>query len=85
MDLTGPGSGTDPELMERLQRQVLDGAGEKLVDTPARQTEDGTKDVVAQLLAQARGTREGEWSPDAPDEVRRGSGRSLRPARRRGA
>ncbi|MEU9056452.1 hypothetical protein AB0D37_39710 [Streptomyces sp. NPDC048384] len=58
VDLTGPGSGTDPELMERLQRQVLGGATDEVVDTLVEQTEDGTNDVVAALLAQAR--REGE-------------------------
>ncbi|WP_455771599.1 recombinase family protein [Streptomyces hygroscopicus] len=56
VDLTGPGSGTDPELMERLTRQVLEGDG--VLDTLVEQTEDGTNDVVAALLAQAR--HEGE-------------------------
>ncbi|MFF3468178.1 recombinase family protein [Streptomyces sp. NPDC001984] len=52
--ITGPGSGTDPELMERLTRQILDGTTTQVLDDPARQTEDGTTDVVAQLPAQAR-------------------------------
>lgn len=38
--------------MERLQRQVLEGDG--VLDTLVEQTEDGTDDVVAALLAQAR-------------------------------
>lgn len=54
VDLTGPGSGTDPELMERLTRQVLDGKSDEVTDALAEQTEDEAKDVVAQLLAQAR-------------------------------
>ncbi|MFF5143074.1 hypothetical protein ACFY6U_25655 [Streptomyces sp. NPDC013157] len=58
VDLTGPGSGTDPELMDRLQRQVLGGATDEVTVTLVEQTEDGTDDVVAALLAQAR--REGE-------------------------
>jgi DNA invertase Pin-like site-specific DNA recombinase len=49
--ITGPGSGTDPELMERLTTQVLD--GDSVLDNLARQAE-GSHDVVAQLLAQAR-------------------------------
>jgi DNA invertase Pin-like site-specific DNA recombinase len=56
VDLTGPGSGTDPELMERLTRQVLEGDG--VLDTLVEQSEEQTDDVVAALLAQAR--REGE-------------------------
>ncbi|WP_225631029.1 hypothetical protein [Streptomyces solaniscabiei] len=59
MDLTGPGSGTDPELMERLTRQVLDGTTRRPTRSP-RQTEDGTKDVVAQLLAQTRNGGDGQ-------------------------
>lgn len=59
VDLTGPGSGTRPELMERLTRQVLDGTSDEVPDALARQTEDGTKDVVAQLLAQARNGGDG--------------------------
>ncbi|MGW0844249.1 recombinase family protein [Streptomyces sp. NPDC002787] len=58
VDLTGPGSGTDPELMERLQRQVLGGAADDVMDTLVEQSEEQTDDVVAALLAQAR--REGE-------------------------
>jgi hypothetical protein len=58
VDLTGPGSGTDPELMERLTRQVLGGATDEATATLVEQTEDGTDDVVAALLAQAR--QEGE-------------------------
>ncbi|MFD0733066.1 recombinase family protein [Planotetraspora mira] len=50
--ITGPGSGTDPERMERLTTQVLD--GDSVLDNLARQSEDGSHDVVAQLLAQAR-------------------------------
>lgn len=50
--ITGPGSGTDPERMERLTTQVLD--GDSVLDNLARQAEDGSHDVVAQLLAQAR-------------------------------
>ncbi|GAA2644250.1 hypothetical protein [Streptomyces vastus] len=60
MDLTGPGSGTGPELMERLTRQVLDGTSDEVPDAPVGQTEDGTKNVVAQLLAQARHGGDGE-------------------------
>ncbi|MFD9099027.1 recombinase family protein [Streptomyces collinus] len=51
VNLTGPGSGTDPELMERLQRHVLEGDG--VLDTLVDQTQDGTDDVAAALLAQA--------------------------------
>ncbi|WP_345584321.1 recombinase family protein [Streptomyces prasinosporus] len=58
VDLTGPGSGTDPELRERLTRQVMDGTTDDVLHTLVEQTEDGTNDVVATLLAQAR--REGE-------------------------
>jgi len=61
VDITGPGSDTDPELMERLQRQVLDGATDDVLHTLVEQTEDPTNDVVAALLAQAR--REGEDTP----------------------
>jgi DNA invertase Pin-like site-specific DNA recombinase len=57
VDLTGPGSGTDPELMERLQHQVLGGADDDVLHALVEQTED-QNDVVAALLAQAR--REGE-------------------------
>ncbi|UQA96664.1 recombinase family protein [Streptomyces halobius] len=69
VDLTGPGSGTDRELMERLTRQALTGDNQVLVDL-VRQAKDGTNsavladlgcrgedgsnDVVAELLAQAR-------------------------------
>ncbi|MFI8244421.1 hypothetical protein ACIF83_45600 [Streptomyces sp. NPDC085866] len=60
VDLTGPGSGTDPELMERLTQQVLDGTSDEVTDALAEQTEDGAKDVVAQLLAQARNGGNGE-------------------------
>jgi hypothetical protein len=61
VDLTGPGSGTDPELMERLQRQVLvGGAACDVLDTLVEQTEDQGDGVVAELLAEARGAREGE-------------------------
>ncbi|WP_404789171.1 serine integrase family protein [Streptomyces pristinaespiralis] len=52
--VTGPCRGTDPELMERLTRQVLDGTGNEVVDPLVEQTEDGTTDVVAELLAKAR-------------------------------
>ncbi|MFI6353596.1 hypothetical protein ACIBJF_13255 [Streptomyces sp. NPDC050743] len=60
VDLTSPGSGTEPELLERLTRQVLGPSAGDVVDTLVEQTEDGTDDVVAALLAQARGGREGE-------------------------
>ncbi|GGX41542.1 recombinase family protein [Streptomyces noursei] len=50
--ITGPGGGTDPELMERLTRQALD--GDRVLDDLVRQTEDGTTDIVAQLLTRAR-------------------------------
>ncbi|MFI1973305.1 hypothetical protein [Streptomyces cinnamoneus] len=50
--ITGPGSGTDPELMERLTAQVLD--GDTVLDDLARQAQHGTDDVMAQLLSQAR-------------------------------
>jgi len=58
--ITGPGSGTDPELMERLTRQVLDATGDQTADVLVEQTEDGTTDVVAHLLAQARNGRNSE-------------------------
>ncbi|CAL9667991.1 hypothetical protein SUDANB176_07322 [Streptomyces sp. enrichment culture] len=58
VDLTGPGSGTDPELMQRLTRQVMDSTTDDVLHTLVEQTEDGTNDVVATLLAQER--REGE-------------------------
>ncbi|MGW2648520.1 hypothetical protein ACWC2T_27205 [Streptomyces sp. NPDC001393] len=61
VDLTGPGSGTDPELLERLTRQVLGPAVGDVVDTLVEPSGDGTDDVVAAaLLAQARA--EGEDS-----------------------
>ncbi|WP_307811920.1 recombinase family protein [Streptomyces sp. HB-N217] len=60
VDLTGPSSGTDPELMDRLTRQALGGATDEVTATLVEQTEDGTNDVVAALLAQAR--HEGEDS-----------------------
>jgi DNA invertase Pin-like site-specific DNA recombinase len=60
VDLTGPGSGTDPELMERLTRQVLGPGTGDVVDTLVEQTEDGTDNVVAALLAQARNGGDGE-------------------------
>ncbi|MDH3039227.1 recombinase family protein [Streptomyces sp. TRM75561] len=58
VDLTGSGSGTDPELMEHLQHQVLGGTDDDVLHTLVEQTEDQTNDVVAALLAQVR--REGE-------------------------
>ncbi|MEK2479219.1 MULTISPECIES: hypothetical protein [Streptomyces] len=58
VDLTGPGSSTDPELMERFTRQVFDGTSDEVTDALAEQ--DGAKDVVAQLLAQARNGGDGE-------------------------
>lgn len=61
-----PTNGTDPKLMERLQRQVLGGATEEVVDTLVAQTGDGTNDVVAAPPAQAR--NEGEASAAAPYE-----------------
>nr|WP_234327949.1 recombinase family protein [Streptomyces sp. NRRL F-2664] len=60
VDLTGPSSGTDLELMDRLTRQALGGATDEVTATLVEQTEDGTNDVVAALLAQAR--HEGEDS-----------------------
>lgn len=54
VDLTGPGSGTDPELMERLQHQVLAPAADGVPRPLVEQTED----ELAALLAQAR--NEGE-------------------------
>ncbi|WP_211258953.1 hypothetical protein [Spirillospora albida] len=50
--ITGLGSGTDPELLERRTAQVIDGG--TVLDDLTRQAQDGTDDVVAQLLAQAR-------------------------------
>ncbi|MFI6062461.1 recombinase family protein [Streptomyces sp. NPDC051286] len=50
--ITGPGSGTDPALMERLTAQVLN--RDTVLDDLARQAEGGSDDLVAQLLAQAR-------------------------------
>ncbi|MFJ8696967.1 hypothetical protein [Streptomyces roseolilacinus] len=58
VDLTGPGSGTAPELMERFHRQVLE--GDSVLEALVEQTEDGTNDVVAQLLAQARNRGDAE-------------------------
>ncbi|MFE5110626.1 hypothetical protein [Streptomyces sp. NPDC056663] len=55
--ITGAGSGTDPGLMERLPRQVLDTTADETADAVVGQTEDGTTDVVAELLAQARNGR----------------------------
>lgn len=68
--IIGPGSGTDPELMERLTRQTLAGDTDHVLADLVRQTEDGTNDavladlvhhseegtnnVVLRLLAQAR-------------------------------
>ncbi|MFD7626341.1 hypothetical protein ACFV7Q_09870 [Streptomyces sp. NPDC059851] len=52
--ITGPGSGTDPELMERLTAQVL--GGDTVLDDLARPAQDRSDDVVAQLLAQAHDT-----------------------------
>ncbi|MGY5116234.1 hypothetical protein ACWC2H_10325 [Streptomyces sp. 900105755] len=46
--------GTDPELMERLTRQVLGPGSGDMVDALVEQVEDGTDDVVAALLAPAR-------------------------------
>ncbi|MFC9164417.1 recombinase family protein [Streptomyces fungicidicus] len=57
VDLTGPGSGTDPELMERLRRHVVGGAADDVMDTLVEESEEQTDDVVEALLAQAR--REG--------------------------
>ncbi|MFD5300122.1 hypothetical protein ACFWJU_33595 [Streptomyces mutabilis] len=54
MDLTGPGSGTEPELLERLQRQVLGGATDDALNALVEQTEDQANDVVAALLARTR-------------------------------
>ncbi|MFD5006249.1 hypothetical protein ACFWMV_25445 [Streptomyces mutabilis] len=54
VDLTGPGSGTEPELMERLQRQVLGGATDDALNALVEQTEDQANDVVAALLARTR-------------------------------
>jgi hypothetical protein len=53
--------------MERLARQVLDGLGEAVMDALVQQTEDGTTDVAAALLAQARD------GGDAQARVRRNS------------
>ncbi|MFE1391105.1 hypothetical protein ACFW5M_33835 [Streptomyces albogriseolus] len=53
-DLTGPGSSTDPELMERLTRQVLDGTTGQVMNDLVQQAERDADDVVARLLAQAR-------------------------------
>ncbi|WP_216373028.1 hypothetical protein [Streptomyces tailanensis] len=58
VDLTGPGNGAAPDLMERLTQQVLNGTSDEVTDVLAEQTEDGTKDVVAQLLAQAQNGEE---------------------------
>ncbi|MFJ9942108.1 hypothetical protein [Streptomyces erythrochromogenes] len=60
MELIGPGSGTDPELMERLTRQVLGPGAGDVVDTLVEQTEDGTDDVGAAPPAQARNGGDGE-------------------------
>ncbi|MFF3617479.1 recombinase family protein [Streptomyces sp. NPDC002580] len=70
VDLIGPGSGTAPELMERLTRQALTGDNDRVLADLVRQTQDGTNDAVladlarqgedggndavAELLAQAR-------------------------------
>ncbi|MFF5106796.1 recombinase family protein [Streptomyces sp. NPDC000134] len=58
VDLTGPGSGTDAELMQRLNRQVMDGATDEVLHTLVERSEEQTDDVVAALLVQAR--RDGE-------------------------
>ncbi|WP_404961248.1 hypothetical protein [Streptomyces sp. 147326] len=60
VELTGPGSGTDPEPMERLTRQVLGPGAGDVVHRLVEQIEDGTDDVVAALLAQARNGGGGE-------------------------
>jgi hypothetical protein len=52
VDLTGPG--TEPDLMERLQRQVLGGATDDAPNALVEQTEDQANDVVAALLARTR-------------------------------
>jgi hypothetical protein len=46
--------------MERLTRQVLGPGTGDVVDTLVEQTEDGTDNVVAALLAQARNGGDGE-------------------------
>ncbi|WP_079168568.1 recombinase family protein [Streptomyces colonosanans] len=59
--ITGPGSGTDPALMERLTAQVLN--GDTVLDDLACRAEGGSDDLGAQLLAQARnGDRWGKHS-----------------------
>ncbi|MET9994292.1 hypothetical protein ABZ061_32665 [Streptomyces mutabilis] len=54
VDLAGPGSGTEPELLERLQWQVLGGATDDALNALVEQTEDQANDVVAALLARTR-------------------------------
>ncbi|MER7832211.1 hypothetical protein [Streptomyces sp. NPDC095602] len=44
--------------MDRLTRQALGGAADDMMATLVEQSEDGTSDVVAALLAQARHERE---------------------------
>ncbi|MFF8387783.1 hypothetical protein ACF053_29655 [Streptomyces kanasensis] len=44
--------------MERLQRQVLGGATDDVLDTLVEQAEDQANDIVAALLAQARSEEE---------------------------
>ncbi|GGV86722.1 hypothetical protein GCM10015535_35420 [Streptomyces gelaticus] len=48
VDLTGPGSGTAPGVMEELAQQVLDGS-DAVVDSLVEQIEDGKNDAVAAL------------------------------------
>lgn len=50
--ITGPGSGTDAQLMEQLTAQAL--GGDTVLDDLACQAQDGSDDVVARLLEQAR-------------------------------
>ncbi|MCZ4602705.1 recombinase family protein [Streptomyces sp. Lzd4kr] len=78
VDLSAPGSGTDPELMDRLQRQVLGRATDEVTVTLVEQTEDGTDDVVAALLAQA-GAKGRTRDPDTAPYEWGGRARSRRP------
>ncbi|MFI6979196.1 hypothetical protein ACIBSV_11480 [Embleya sp. NPDC050154] len=50
--ITGAGSGTSAESMERFARQVLD--GDRVPDDLAWQAENGSDDVMVRLLAQTR-------------------------------
>ncbi|WP_063733540.1 hypothetical protein [Streptomyces sp. RTd22] len=54
---TGPGSGTDPELMDRLSQQALGGYSDQVPADLVRQVEDGTNHaVLTDLVRQSEST-----------------------------